>query len=59
MSDEEKKEAYLFYSEMNDKNEIFFNIYTECVTTHDINNKGQFMMWHPISLNKFLEIFEV
>jgi hypothetical protein len=56
MSDEEKKEAYLFYTELNNKNEIRFQYYTECSSTY---GKGIFLMWHPISLNQFLEKFGV
>ena len=53
------REAYLFYNELNDKNKIFFNVYTECITTHDMHNKEKFMMWHPISLEQFLEKIEL
>jgi hypothetical protein len=56
MSDEEKKEAYLFYSELNNKNEIHFKYYTECSSTYD---NGIFFMWYPMSLNLFLEKFNV
>ena len=54
MSDEEKKKAYLFYSELNNKNEIRFQYYTECSSTY---GKEIFLMWYPISLNLFLEKF--
>ena len=57
MSDEQKKEAYLFYTKLNNKNEIFFKIYTESSSTYDIHNKDTFMMWYPISLDLFLEKF--
>ncbi len=53
MSEEEKKEAYLFYTELN-KNEIRFQYYTECSSTYDT---GVFMTWFPISLDLFLENF--
>ena len=60
MNDEQKKEAYLFYSDLNNKNEIFFKIYTECSSTYDINNNNEnFMMWYQISLNLFLEKFNI
>ncbi len=52
MSDEEKKQAYLFYTKLNNKNEIQFQYYTECSSTY---GKGNFLMWHPMSLNLFLE----
>jgi hypothetical protein len=54
MSDEEKKKAYLFYSELNNKNEIRFQYYTECSSAY---SKEIFLMWYPISLNLFLEKF--
>ena len=54
MSSEQMNEAYLFYTEVKHKNELFFKIYTECSSTHDIQ-EGQFMIWTPISLNRFLE----
>ena len=59
MNDEQKKEAYLFYNQLNNKNNIFFNIYTECSSTHNIINKDTFMKWCPISLNIFLENFSI
>jgi hypothetical protein len=57
MSDEQNKEAYLFYTELNNENKIFFRIYTECSSTYDIHNNKKIMMWQPISLNLFLENF--
>jgi len=69
MSDEEKKEAYLFYktwendykycekyTELNNNNEIRFQYYTECSTTY---GKEKCLMWYPMSLNIFLEKFGV
>jgi hypothetical protein len=56
MSDEEKKKAYLFYTELNHKDEIHFQYYTECSSSYD---KGFFLMWYPMSLNLFLEKFGV
>jgi hypothetical protein len=59
MSHEQMNEAYLFYNELNDKNRIFFKIYTECSSTLNPYNKKTFMDWHPISLNVFLEKFGI
>jgi hypothetical protein len=59
MNDKQKKEAYLFYNQLNNKNNIFFNIYTECSSTHDLINKDTFMKWYPISVNIFLEKFSI
>ena len=56
MSDEEKIKAYLFYTELNNKNGIHFAYYTECSSTYD---EGLFLMWHPLSLNLFLEKFSI
>jgi len=53
MSDEEKKEAYLFYTELHNKNEIHFAYYTECSSTY---GEGLFFMWYPLSLNVFLHL---
>jgi hypothetical protein len=54
ISDEEKKEAYLFYSELNNKNKIHFKYYTECSSTY---SKLNCFMWYPMSLDIFLEKF--
>ena len=59
MSDEEKKKAYLFYTNLNNKKDLFFKIYTDCSTTYDINNKEKLMRWYPMSLDLFLEKFGV
>ena len=56
MSDEQKKDAYLFYTELNNKNEIFFKIYAECSNTYE-NNNEKYLSWYPLSLNSFLEKF--
>ncbi len=58
MSNEQLREAYLFYNQLNDKNNVSFNIYTECSSTLDVNIKN-FMMWYPISLNVFLKKFDI
>ena len=56
MSDEQKKEAYLFYNELNNKNEIRFLYYTECSSSY---SEGTFLMWYPIPLKLFLEKFGI
>ena len=58
LSDEEKKEAYTFYTELIDKNDICFKFYTECTSTHDLKNKN-YMMWHPMTLKHFLDNFNI
>jgi len=57
MSDEQMKEAYLFYANLKDKNNIYFKIYTECSSTLDNYNKDNFMMWYPLPLTTFLAKF--
>jgi hypothetical protein len=60
MSDKEKKEAYAFYSQLNDKTDIYFRFYTQCSSTlEDINETPYFMTWYPMSLNLFLEKFAI
>ena len=59
MNDEQKKEAYLFYNGLNDKNNIFFKIYTECSSTLNIRDTATFMTWYRISLEEFLQLFNV
>ena len=58
MTVEEMKEAYLFYTELHDKNSVRFKIYTEISSTYNKNNEN-YMDWHPISKNIFLEKFSV
>lgn len=54
MGDFQKKETYLFFTSLSNKNDIFFKVYTECSSTYDT---GIFMMWYQITLNTFLEEF--
>jgi hypothetical protein len=56
MSYIQMREAYLFYTNLNDKNNIFFKIYTECSSTLNYN-RDNFMMWQPLPLDTFLEKF--
>ena len=56
MTHHDKRAAYLFYTELNNKNEIRFQYYTECSSTY---GTGYFLMWYPISLDLFLEFFNV
>ena len=59
MSHEQMREAYLFYTELNNKENILFKVYTECTTTLDIIDKGPFMTWYPIPLQFFIENFSI
>jgi len=56
MSYEQIKEAYLFYTEINNKNELHFKYYTECSSTY---GEGIYLNWYPMSLDLFLEKFGV
>jgi len=58
MSDEKKKEAKLFYNELseNDRNKVRFEIYTEGSSTY---NNEVFMMWEQITLDYFLQKFNI
>jgi hypothetical protein len=58
MSYNQMRESYLFYTNLNDKNNIFIKIYTECSSTLSYN-RDNFMMWQPLSLDTFLEKFGV
>jgi hypothetical protein len=57
MSYHQMREAYLFYTNLADKNNISFKIYTECSSTLDKYNKDNFMKWCPLPLHIFLEKF--
>ncbi len=59
MTEEQMREAYLFYTELDSKRELMFRIYTECSSTQDLQDQTPFMMWYPISLNTFVEKFMV
>lgn len=56
MTRQQMREAYLFYNELQEKNDIHFDFYTECSSTYDKPNE-LFMMWVPLSLDKFLDNF--
>lgn len=56
MSDEEKKKTYLFYTELNNKNKIHFQYYTECSSTY---GEGTYFNWFTMPVNLFLEKFNI
>ena len=56
MTYHQMREAYLFYTKLNNKNGIRFQYYTECSSTY---GKETFFTWHPISINLFLEKFRI
>lgn len=49
--------VFSFYNELQDKDDVRFQIYTEIFTTYDINDKETCLSWYPLSLNTFLEKF--
>lgn len=58
MTVEQMKEAFLFYTELDNKNNVRFKIYTEFSSTYNKKNEN-YMDWHPVSLNVFLEKFGI
>ena len=59
MTHEQMREAYLFYSILHDKTNISFKVYVDCSSALDLYNKKKYMNWCSISLNAFLEKFNV
>lgn len=57
LNDKQKEEAYLFYNNLNDKNNIHFQIYTECCDNYDKLIINNYMSWYPLSLDLFLKLF--
>jgi len=56
MCNEEKKEAYLFYNQLNNKHQIRIAYYTECSSTY---GSEIYLSWCPMSLILFLEKFDI
>ncbi len=56
ISEQQKKEARLFYENLYNKQNIQFKIYTECSSTY---REGTFMMWYSLSLADFLKYFDI
>jgi hypothetical protein len=54
MSFNQLREAYLFYTGINYKNNIGLKMYTECTSTLN-ENRHNFMTWQPLSVDTFLE----
>ena len=55
MSCHQMREAYLFYTNLNDKNKIRFKVYTECISTLSYN-RDNLMNWYPLNLDTFLHL---
>jgi len=56
MNDEQIKEVYLFYEKSQNKQDISFQIFTECSST--LYEKGVFMMWYKIDTSDFIRLFD-
>ena len=56
MTHEQMRKVYLFYTEINNKNDICFQYYTEYSSTY---GKGIYFNWYPMSLNIFIEKFGI
>ena len=52
------REAYLFYDTLQDKNNIFFNMHNEYTSTYG-RGTDNFMMWLPLPVDTFLQLFQV
>jgi len=52
MTHEQLREIYLFYTKLNNKNDIRFQYYTECSSSY---GEGTYFSWCPMSLDLFLE----
>ena len=58
MSYHQMREVQLFYNNLNNKNNIFIKIYTECTSTLSYN-RDNFMMLQPLPLDTFLKVEKV
>ena len=58
MSNIQRREAYSFYNQLNDKTHLCYKIYTECSSTLSYNGET-FMMWQPLPLDAFLQKFNI
>ena len=56
MTNQQIKEAFLNYQKLNDKENLFFKIYTECCSTY---GDGVYFSWYSIPINIFLEKFDI
>lgn len=54
MSDEEKKEIFDYYDQLEEKKNISFLYYTECSSTY---GKDNYLAWYPMSINLFIQKF--
>ena len=58
-SAEEKREAFLFYENVTNKQDLTFQIETECYSSLEPGTLDEvFRMWAPIPLESFLQQFQ-
>ena len=56
MNDSQKQKAYIFYMNLNNKNDLLFRIYTECSSTYGANI---YKSWESINVSDFEKKFNV
>lgn len=57
MTQAQMREAYLFYTSLDNKTDIHFQYYTECSSTLNPHHSEECMIWYPMSLTLFIEKF--
>lgn len=57
MTQAQMREAYLFYTTLDNKTDIHFQYYTECSSTLNPHNSEECMIWYPLTLTLFTELF--
>lgn len=57
MTDEEKKQAYLFYIELEDTDDVYVSYLTKCTTKY--NKTEPFKVWYPMKIDEFKMMFDV
>jgi len=55
LSDHQMRDAYLFYNNLTDKDNVFVKIYIECSSTLGCNIET-FMTWHSCSFTKLFGV---
>ena len=51
----EKADAYLFYTELDNKTDLLFQYYSDCSSS--TFEEGVFFLWYPMTLELFCEGF--
>jgi len=59
MTHTQMQEAFLFYTGWNDTPNLSFHVWVEYRSRLDPRNKCHYMIWHPITLQLFLEKFDL